>query len=893
MTPVDLIIRPDGRPVLTGDDAEYRRLLPEFERSTGAGLLAMLSADTVPDAGPGYRFLRLCVRAFAMYIVRACEDEASDSFPQEESAALLASLPSAIMVPDLIGMTFAAFRDTLNAEARTQGLTPADCIRRLRPNWKDLGKVTFHLAENKKDDDGTKPFVFLATYQNKLSETGQVKHVPLASALKIYANDKKTLLSFLAPLKAASDHSEFLRSLLDDNRIFKPCFFSASDAWSFLRDTEVFKAEGIPVRLAGLWQNGRKRLKVDISLDVAKKRGLLTSDSLAKFSVGASVGNTRLTPEELADILNSKGGLIRVKGEWIEAETARVRELLQKWTAARDYFAGTGLSFAQILRILSGSNGLADDRVPTLEEDICEVNASPALSEAVAHLCNPESMALPPLPGELGGILRPYQVTGVKFLWNMLGAGFGVCLADDMGLGKTLQMISCIALLHANGAFSSLPALIVVPASLLTNWTDEFHKFAPQLRIGNLHPSVLNAEDRMRLEADAESVLGEFDAVLVTYAMVPRRDFLHSLEFPLIVLDEAQQIKTPSSQVSRSVRSLRAAKRVAMTGTPVENSLSDLWSIFDFICPSLLGSPDAFREFVRVMDSKKPHPDYTPLRKLVRPYILHRLKTDKKIISDLPDKLERRERTLLTPVQAKFYRRTVDAMKHDLETADEAHRNNVVLGYLLQFKQICDHPSLFSGNGEYLPERSGKFLRLGNLASQIARNGEKMLVFTQFRELTETLHEFLTGYFHRPGLILHGGTPVSKRAEFVQQFQSEQGPPFFVISLKAGGTGLTLTAASHVVHFDRWWNPAVENQATDRAYRIGQKRTVIVHKFVTPGTIEEKIDILISGKKYLASSLLERGSPQLLTEMSNAELLNFVRLDMDAVLDEAEEEFEK
>lgn len=891
MTPVDIIIRPVWPPVLTGDDAEYRRLLPAFERSFGAGLLAMLSGEPVLNAGPGYQFFRRAVRAFAMHTVRSGGGETPEAFPRAEAAELLASLPAADVPPDIADAGFNAFLDALGTEARAQGLPPADFIRGIRPGWKDLGKVTFHLAENRKDPDGSSPFVFLATCQNKLGETGQVKHIPLASALKTYADDPKTLLAFLTPVKAAAEHSAFLKSLLDGNRIFKPCLFSAADAWAFLRDIPVFQEEGIPVRLAGLWQNGRKRLKADISLDVVRKRGLFTSDSLAQFSVGASIGGVRLSPEELAGILNAKGGLIRVKGEWIEADTARVRELLEKWTAARDYFAGTGLTFAQVLRILSGAGGLADDRVPEFSEEICEVNASPALSEAVARLCDPDSAVLPELPDGLGSVLRPYQLTGVKFLRNMLEAGFGACLADDMGLGKTLQMISCIALLHRDGAFRGLPALIVAPASLLANWADEFNRFAPRLRIGNLHPSALGAEERLRLESEPERFLKAYDAVLVTYAMVPKRRFLHEFEFPLIVLDEAQQIKTPSSQVSRSVRSLRSPRRIAMTGTPVENSLSDLWSIFDFICPSLLGTPDSFRAFVRVMDSKKPHPDYTPLRKLVRPYILHRLKTDRNIISDLPDKLERRERTPLTPVQAKFYRRAVEAMKHDLETADEARRSSVVLGYLLQFKQICDHPSLFSGNGEYASERSGKFLHLARLADRIARAGEKMLVFTQFRELTEPLHEFLAGCFRRPGLILHGGTPVSGRAEAVRQFQSEQGPPFFIISLKAGGTGLNLTAAAHVVHFDRWWNPAVENQATDRAYRIGQKQAVMVHKFVTPGTIEEKIDALITGKQFLASSLLERGTVRLLTDMNNAELLNFVRLDMDSVLDGTEEEW--
>lgn len=896
----DLILRPGGILVLHGTGPEYQRLLPFFEAGNGPGLLALLRSDGDPEAGTGYQYFRRIVRDFALHLIRmeSVQEDGTvpeDHLSEQETAEMMNLLPetmtgSAEINAGFLQGLYDQWKCSVDREAREKGLTTADCIRSLHPNWKDLGKVTLHLAENKKDTDGTKPFVFLATCQHRISETGQIKHLPLASALKVYASEPKTLLSFLEPLRDASAESDFLKKLLDGSRIFNPSFFTAEEAWGFLRSTEILQEHGIPVRLAGFWQKQPRRLKVAVTLDVRKKRGLLTADSLVKYSVNASIGGLKLTDQEMADILRSKGGLIRVKGEWVEAETDRVRDLLAEWDAARAFSGNTELSFIQALRILSRANGLGNDDVPLLEDDICEVNLSPELADALTVFRDPEKMELPSLPEHIDRILRPYQRTGVKFLWNMLNAGFGVCLADDMGLGKTLQMITCLDLLCTHGALADLPALALVPASLLTNWTEELAKFAPEIRVRNLHPSALSYDDRMALQDDPAGFLKDYDLVLATYAMVPRRDFLHELEFPLILLDEAQQIKNPSSQVSRAVRSLRGIRRVAMTGTPVENSLSDLWSIFDFICPGLLGTPDAFRSFVHSLEEKKPHSDYSPLRKLVRPYILHRLKSDKKIIADLPDKIERTERTPLTAVQAKFYRRAVDMMKHELASADERNRNGVILSYLLQLKQICNHPSQFSGNGDYAPERSGKFMRLGRLADMVAAHGEKMLVFTQFKELTEVLHEFLSEHFGRPGLILHGGIPVGKRADLVRQFQNEQGPPFFVISLKAGGTGLTLTAAAHVVHFDRWWNPAVENQATDRAYRIGQKRSVIVHKLVSPGTIEEKIDALISGKRFLAETLLEKGSVRLLTEMNNDELMNFVRLDMDAVLEDTGEE---
>lgn len=857
----DIQVLPEGILVLTGSESREVSLFD-----------LLRNRDQVINGGPGCLFFSRLARDFAMVLIRGEEEPdltvCAGSIPPEMRGA-------GFVTPEMLQDLFRKFRRDCGG---------AEGIRSLNPAWKDLGKVMFHLAENKQDTDGTKPFVFLATCQHKLGESGQVRHIPLGSALKTYADAPKTLLSYLEPVKAASSNSPLLKRLLDEKKIFKPTFFSAMDAWEFLRDTESYKSAGIGVRLAGLWNNGRpKRLKVDIGLDVTKKRGLLTSESLVRFSVGASLGDLKLTEAELAEILQTKGGLIRVKGEWVEAETDRVKALLERWETARQFAGKSELSFLRALKLLSGVRGLDPDEPPVMEDDICAVNASPAFSEALQELSDPEKIQPPVLPEKLNSILRPYQKTGVAFLWNMLRAGFGVCMADDMGLGKTLQVITVLELFRQNGEFRDLPALAVVPASLLQNWMDECQRFTPALRVGNLHPGAMSEEEKQALEQDPENVLRRFDLVLVTYALVARRPFLAEMNFPLILLDEAQQIKNPSSGVSRAVRSLRGERRIAITGTPVENSLADLWSIFDFICPALLGTPTAFRAFVRRMDETKPVPDYTPLRKLVRPFILHRLKTDKTIIADLPDKIERNERTALTPFQAKFYTRIVEMMKRDLAAADESRRNGVVLSYLLQFKQICNHPSQFSGNGEFAPEKSGKMMRLAALAETIAKNSEKMLVFTQFREMTDILHDQLTAIFHRPGLILHGGIPVEQRARLVREFQAPGGPPFFVISLKAGGTGLNLTEATHVVHFDRWWNPAVENQATDRAYRIGQKKTVLVHKFVTPGTIEEKIEKLIAGKTFLAKSLLDHGTVQLLTEMNNEELLNFVKLDLNAV----------
>jgi non-specific serine/threonine protein kinase len=355
----------------------------------------------------------------------------------------------------------------------------------------------------------------------------------------------------------------------------------------------------------------------------------------------------------------------------------------------------------------------------------------------------------------------------------------------------------------------------------------------------------------------------------------------------LVALDEAQAIKNPGAKQTRAAKKLNAQARFALTGTPVENRLGDLWSIFDFINPGLLGSSKEFASLVKRL-AEKSHNPYGPLRELVRPYILRRLKTDKTVIADLPDKTEVKAFCQLTRRQAALYQQAVEELAEQLEDsdADGIKRKGVVLSFLMRFKQICNHPSQWLGDGAWTEEDSGKWARLRDIAEVIAAKQEKVLVFTQFREVTAPLAAFLGSLFGRPGLVLHGETPVGKRQELVRRFQEDEEVGFFVLSLKAGGSGLNLTAASHVVHFDRWWNPAVENQATDRAFRIGQKKNVLVHKFVCRGTVEEKIDQLIESKRQISKDLLEGGTELLLTELKDDELLKLVALDINAALKE-------
>jgi len=405
-------------------------------------------------------------------------------------------------------------------------------------------------------------------------------------------------------------------------------------------------------------------------------------------------------------------------------------------------------------------------------------------------------------------------------------------------------------------------------------------RFAPTLEAAFIHPSETEKTVLAAIAGKAGEVLTKTDVVLTTYGMLFRQKWLLDMEWRLVILDEAQAIKNPSTRQTKTVKQLKADARIALTGTPVENRLSDLWSLFDFLCPGLLGSAAKFKNFVKGLEERE-HDRYAPLRNLVGPYILRRLKTDKSIISDLPDKTEMKAFCGLAKKQAAIYARSVEELANALEELVGMKRRGLVLAYLMRFKQICNHPSQFLGDGGYEPADSGKFDRLRTICEEIVSRQEKVLVFTQFREITEPIAAFLEGVFGREGLVLHGGTAVKKRRTLIDMFQKEDGPPFFVLSLKAGGIGLNLTAASHVVHFDRWWNPAIENQATDRAFRIGQHRNVVVHKFICRGTVEEKIDALIEEKTNLADDILKAGAESILTEMSNEELLNVVALDID------------
>ncbi len=866
-----------------------------FDSGNGAGLIALAKKSSEVSQ---HSATELFFRRFARdCITRLCNaDEPSDNDlsaifktirPDPATLAFLALEAPPMTGSEYLSGEFLAsllleLEEAIQAEfSQFTGLL-ADYLRTIGPNWKNVGKVSFHLAENKSDTTGTRPFAFMVSFIHRLGDNDLPKHLPLAAALKAYATNPSALNSVLSPIKVAAEKSKLIEQLWETRAIFKPAAWTAAEAYRFLQDMPVFETANIVVRIANLWKAAPPKTSVSISLDVAKKKSLVNAESLLDFSVSVTIDGARLSDAEIQQLLSSSGGLVRIREQWVVADPEKIADILSKWRDAQQLAQADGISLARGLRMLaradfSGKNTLSSDELET-----CQFEASGELKKLLAELASPSGIAIPEISEALTRTLRPYQLDGVKYLWRTTSLGMGVCLADDMGLGKTLQLLTLMSLWKAAGLLSDLPVLLVMPATLLANWRAESTRFTPELKITTLHPASLSREELAALAKSPTDFLAGYDLALTTYGMLTRMPQLEALNFPAVVADEAQAIKNPGSQQSRAVRKLKGKRRIALTGTPVENRLSDLWSIFDFVNPGLLGSAKAFNEFQRRL-SDDGDANYAPLRRLTRPFILRRLKSEKSIIADLPDKTEVKAYCNLSKTQAALYSKAVESLRIALEEPDAFKRRGIILGYLMQFKQICNHPAQYTGNGDFDSDSSGKFLRLASLVDPIAARQEKLLVFTQFREMTEPLHEQLSLCFGRPGLILHGGTPVKKRAELVKSFQSDDGPPFFVLSLKAAGTGLNLTAANHVVHFDRWWNPAVENQASDRAYRIGQKRNVLIQKFICRGTLEEKIDEMIMDKQNLSDALLNDGSEKLLTSMSNDELLDFVKLDINTL----------
>ena len=651
-------------------------------------------------------------------------------------------------------------------------------------------------------------------------------------------------------------------------------------AYAFLRETApLLEGAGFGVLVPPWWNKKGARLGVKVRMKSKKEAGapgIMTMENLVNYQWQLALGETELTEKEFKTLAKLKSPLVQIRGQWVTLDAEQIEAAIRFWEQGQTQGE---MSLLDALKLgLGGETSAGGLPVDGVESDGW-------LGEWMEQFTQSDRLEQLDQPITLIGQLRPYQLYGYSWLAFLRKWGLGACLADDMGLGKTIQTISL--LLREKERLGKLPApvLLIAPTSVVTNWEREIDRFGPELQT-----YVHRGAGRLRGDSMRAAVQGK-DVMLTSYP-VARLDAesIQSVNWLAVILDEAQNIKNPSAKQTQVIRKFKAEFRIALTGTPVENRLSELWSIMHFLNPGYLGARTQFRKnFALPIERYHDEDALKQLKQLTTPFILRRVKTDPRVISDLPEKVETKVYCNLTEEQATLYEAVVqDAMKR-IEEEEGLQRRGLVLSMLMQLKQICNHPVQYlhqtrrNKKGTSIPlndlkGRSGKLERLGELLEEVLADGDRALIFTQFSEMGEVLANYLPGAFGAATQFLHGGTSTKARDQMVKRFQEEEhAPSIFILSLKAGGTGLNLTRANHVFHFDRWWNPAVEDQATDRAFRIGQKRNVQVHKFVTTGTLEEMIDDMIETKKGLAQAVVGSGE-NWITEMSTAELRRVVAL---------------
>ena len=646
------------------------------------------------------------------------------------------------------------------------------------------------------------------------------------------------------------------------------------EAFTFLKESAwVLEDANYKIIVPAWWTTeGRKRAKIRLKTSSSKAtssnkaNNYFDLDKLIKYRYELSVGGQPVSEAEWQQLVNAKVPLVQFRGQWIELDQQKMQQMLDFW------HKHGGNETAEIT--------LADlMKQAVVQEDELEVEHDVALAAMLAKLYNHAELKPITNPRSLKGKLRAYQKRGVAWLQYLEQLGLNGCLADDMGLGKTIQIIALLLLdLKSEGQ-----TLLIAPTSVLSNWQKEIERFAPKLRV-----LIHHGGKRHKQEKIFQTAIEQYDIIITSFSLA-RKDakLFNSLKWQRLVLDEAQNIKNPKAAQTKAILNLNSEYRHALTGTPVENRLLDLWSIFNFLNPGYLGKQAQFNKSFEIpIQRDNDRVQSTILKKLVEPFILRRVKTDKDIIKDLPDKVEHKQYCNLTKEQASLYEAVVKEVAAQLEEAEGIQRKGLMLSTLMKLKQICNHPRQFLQDSSiFSKERSHKLERLTEMLEEVIAEQESALIFTQFTEIGENLNKYLKHNLNYNSYYLHGGTTRNKREQMITEFQESDTPPsVFVLSLKAGGVGITLTKANHVFHFDRWWNPAVEDQATDRAFRIGQHKNVFVHKFVSLGTLEERIDEMIEDKKKIARSIV--GSDESwLTELDNDSFKKLIALNREAVME--------
>ncbi|CAM4014473.1 DEAD/DEAH box helicase [Alkalicoccus chagannorensis] len=806
------------------------------------------------------RFLHYVSRLFIQHLTKTPEADLDDRerfLPStEETAAVVERVPYVIGSDHVdaawVALVFERLSAVFAEEQAASGQGAVDFLSSQDDRLHAMGRIFFHLVERKSEEY---PFAFLATYR---PEEADASHLPLKHALREYEGRTDGLLRLLSTVSQAAEQSTLISQFVERGELFHPLQLTAAEAYTFLKEIPLYEEAGILCRMPDWWRKRSSTPKLTVKVGEEPPRHL-GMEALLSCQPEMHVDGVPMSEEEVRALLQQADGLTMIKGKWVEVDHEKLQATLEAYEKTAALLDG-GYTFAEAMRLQlqAGEELEIDEELITLD-----VTHGEWLDRVRGQLAHPASMTAEETGTDFTAELRPYQQHGFDWLQYMRTLGLGACLADDMGLGKTVQVIALLD--KQRQTTPGTRTLLVLPASLMGNWKKEIETFAPSLTYTMITSSK-----------DAVDVADGTDVYMTTYGMAARREDLASVRWDHVILDEAQAIKNPNTKQTKAVKQLQAGWKVALTGTPIENSLRDLWSLFDFLNAGLLGSPAEFKQLTKKLEDGDV--SYARLRSVVNPFILRRLKTDKQVISDLPEKIERKTYPALAKQQVVLYKRLVRDLEEKLEDAEGIDRKGLILSSMMKFKQICNHPDHYMGLGEYKPSHSGKFEQLKELCATIYEKRERVLIFTQFKEMVEPVARFLETVFEREGLTLDGSTPVSKRAALVERFNGDAYVPFMVLSLKAGGVGLNLTAANHVIHLDRWWNPAVENQATDRAFRIGQEKNVVVHTFVTAGTIEENIDRMIEDKRRLAEDMLSSSGEAWITELDNDELLNLFQL---------------
>lgn len=856
---VEFLFTPEGfiPDTTKGDPKQLERWL---EKDGYPALYECGLKERPKNAGPSALFLYQTAECFFRRLTDLPEleivrEQAKVQLSSEEKEDLLLSAPFVIgseyLTGSWIDKVFHGLEEIFFEEISAYDGTVEMYFTEKNQNLRVPERVFFHLVEN---HDEEYPFAFLATYATRDGED-KIKHVPLKYALTEYKDQREKLLNLLSCLNKAAEVSPLISEFMENGELFHPLRLTADEAYQFLKQIEQIENTGILCRIPNWWR--KKAASVSLSVRMGEKKpSVLGFDAIVSMQPRLEADGVPLSKQDIRRLLAQTEGLAFLKGKWIEVDHERLKKLLEEVeNGSRE------VTLMEALRMEMGTEKAEADVGPLITN-------GKWLGELLKKLRHPESIRKAAVPASVRAQLRPYQKNGYMWLNYMDELGFGACLADDMGLGKTLQVLAYLERLRKKR--KEAKALLVVPASLLGNWQKEAEKFVPDMSLGILHGKTAAVLEK-ELEENPSFL------TITTYGMVSRIKNLKQIKWDCIVLDEAQAIKNPGTNQTREIKKLPGRMRIAMTGTPIENDLTNLWSLFDFLNKGLMGTSKEFQDFSKNL---KEHPSqYGKLKSMIAPFMLRRVKTDKSIIADLPEKLETLDYAYLSKKQAVLYRKTVADMEERILNSEGMERRGVVLATIMKLKQICNHPDQYLGQQTFSPSDSGKFALLREICETIYEKRERVLVFTQFREIAEYLAAYLQEIFHTGGFVLHGGTPAAKRTKIVEAFQGDRYVPFIVLSVKAGGTGLNLTKANHVIHFDRWWNPAVENQATDRTFRIGQTKNVMVHKLVSKGTIEEKIDAVIQSKKELAENVIGSGKESWITELNNEELLKLLRLE--------------